>query len=88
MREFQNPSNGYRETVSGLSILWTFLCGFIYLAIRGVWTHAIAALALVLVAGSFTAGVGGVLVWIVYALFAPTISASNTLERGWEEVNQ
>ena len=86
MREFQNPSNGYRETVSGLSILWTFLFGFIYLAIRGVWSHAIASLALVLVAGSFTAGVGGVLVWIVYAFFAPTIIASNYLKRCWKEV--
>ncbi len=85
MRTFENPSNGYRESVSGLSILWTILFGFIYLAIKGVWTHAIAALALVVV-GSFTAGIGGALVWIVYAFFAPTVIASNYLKKGWKEV--
>lgn len=39
-------------------------------------------------AGAFTLGFGAVLVWIVYAFFAPTISATNSLERGWKEVTQ
>ncbi len=39
-------------------------------------------------AGAVTVGAGGVLVWIVYAFFAPTISATNSLERGWNVVTQ
>ncbi len=39
-------------------------------------------------AGAFTLGIGGALVWIVYAFFAPAISASNSLERGWKVLTQ
>ncbi len=39
-------------------------------------------------AGAFTLGVGGVLVWIVYAFFAPTIIARNYTKQGWKELTQ
>jgi hypothetical protein len=84
---FENPSNGYQESVSKLSMLWTLLFGFIYFSVKGVWTHAIAYVALMLLLGSWTLGIGAVLVWIVYAPFAPAILEKNYLRKGWRKVS-
>ena len=50
---FRNPANGYEEDV-GTPCVWCHLFGCIYFAVRGIWTHAIAALLLV----GVTAGCG------------------------------
>ncbi len=76
------------------SILWTLLFGPIYLAIKGVWTHAVALLGLVLaltiVLAGFLATFSGIFaffVWVIYAFFAPRVIANNYLKKGWKEVS-
>ncbi len=86
MRVFENTSNGYQESVSLFSILWTLLFGFIYLAIKGIWAHAIAHFLLIVALGSFTWGIAAIPVWLIYPLFVPSILARSYLKKGWREV--
>ena len=60
--KFRNPNNGYEEEVSNLVWLWCLLFGFIYFAIKGVWTHAIVGLVLAMVTMGFS--------WLIYPFFA------------------
>ena len=39
--EFKNQANNFIEEFSAPG-LWVFLFGFIYFAVKGVWTHAVA----------------------------------------------
>ncbi|MDP3013051.1 MAG: hypothetical protein Q8M92_02330 [Candidatus Subteraquimicrobiales bacterium] len=75
--KFQNPTNGYIEEVSSPG-LWTFLCGFLYFAVKGVWTHAIAGLVLAI----FTWGIS----WLIYPFFASSIMRTHYLRKGWVEI--
>jgi hypothetical protein len=75
---FENPVNGYVEEVR-YAPLWCLLFGCIYFAVKGVWTHAIAALLLALV----TAGIS----WLVYPFFATEIMRTHYLRRGWIELS-
>lgn len=85
MRVFENPSNGYKEEVSNLTMLWTFLFGGLYLAVRGVWTHVLVFVVLVILSlVIFPPAL--VFVWVIYALVAPSIIATRYLRRGWREV--
>jgi hypothetical protein len=71
---FKHPANGYVEEVS-LAPLWCLLFGFIYFAVKGVWTHAVAGLALSI----FTFGIS----WLIYPFFANQIMRAHYLRRGW-----
>ena len=71
---FRNPANGYEEQV-GTPWICCLLFGCIYFAVRGIWTHAVAALLLALL----TAGVS----WLVYPLFARGIVERHYLRKGW-----
>jgi hypothetical protein len=51
------------------------LFGFVYFAVKGVWTHAIASLTLAIV----TAGVS----WFFYPFFARGAVEKNYLRKGW-----
>jgi hypothetical protein len=77
MRRFRNPANGYEVEVSNAG-LWCFLFGFFYFAVKGVWTHAVAALVLAIV----TFGLS----WFIYPLFAQQIVETNYLRKGWARV--
>jgi hypothetical protein len=72
--KFRNPANGYEEEV-GHAWLWCLLFGFIYFAIKGVWTHAAASLALAII----TAGIS----WVIYPFFARVAVEKSYLRRGW-----
>lgn len=74
---FQNPANGYEEEVSN-AFLWALLFGPLYFVVRGVWTHAAAALLLIPV----TAGVS----WLVYPFLAKKVLRKSYLQKGWKEV--
>lgn len=75
---FENPVNGYIEETNGAP-LWCLLFGCIYFAVKGIWTHAFAALLLAIV----TAGLS----WLIYPFFATQIVRTHYLRRGWIEVN-
>jgi uncharacterized membrane protein len=74
---FENPANGYVEKVTAAP-LWCLLFGCVYFAVKGVWTHAVAALALAI----FTVGI----TWLVYPFFATQIMRTHYLRRGWIEL--
>jgi hypothetical protein len=74
---FRNPMNGYEESV-GLSWLWCLLFGFLYFAVKGVWTHAVVSFALAFL----TAGLS----WFIYPFFAKGIVEKSYLQKGWVRV--
>ena len=59
--QFENPSNGYRESVSGLTWLWALLFGVFYFAYKGIWRHVFIGL----IIGVLTAGFA----WLIYPFF-------------------
>ncbi len=83
---FRHPWNGYVESVGPLAILWAFLFGPIYFAVRRVWLHAAILLAIDVALWStfwifalpFVALAHG-----IYALLAPGIVKRDLLRRGY-----
>jgi hypothetical protein len=75
--KFENPQNGYTETVT-FAFLWCLLFGCFYFAIKGVWGHALIAFVLALITGGLS--------WLIYPFFAKGIVAKSYLRRGWSEV--
>jgi hypothetical protein len=74
---FRNPTNGYTETASA-PWLWCLLFGFLYFAVKGIWTHAVASLLL----AALTAGLS----WLIYPFFARGIVKRHYLRSGWVHV--
>ena len=79
MTTFKNPTNGYTETVTGWSMLWTLLFGCFYFAYKGVWGHFFIGLVL----GMLTLGLS----WLVYPFFTPGILRKKYRQLGWTEEN-
>lgn len=90
MRTFENPANGYRETI-GLGAQWgVLLFGFLYLAIKGLWRHVFLWLILVVPAAMMTGGPGyyvfGFIASLIYAFSIDGILAKSYMAKGWREV--
>lgn len=75
--KFRNPSNNYEDDV-GAAGLWCFLFGFVYFAVKGVWTHAVASLILAIMTGGIS--------WLLYPFFAKQVVEKNYLRKGWIKV--
>lgn len=89
MARFKNPANGYEETTGAGNFFGTLFLGFIYLAAKGLWPHAVASLAGVIVLVALMGPVGVLLaaiMWIIYAAAAPSLMASHYKRKGWVEV--
>ena len=84
---FENPANGYRETVDGSTIAGAFFLGPLYLLAKGLWTHAFiwtsVATLLIIVAAPFI-----LLLIPIYAALVPSLMKANFLRKGWVEVTQ
>jgi ribosomal protein L37E len=74
---FQNPTNGHIEEIRNPG-LWSFLFGFFYFAVHGIWTHAVAGLLL----GVPTIGLS----WLIYPFYAEGIVRRHYLKLGWTDV--
>ncbi|MGD9724777.1 MAG: hypothetical protein AB7M05_08615 [Alphaproteobacteria bacterium] len=74
---FRNPANGYEEEISNAG-LWCLLFGCVYFAVKGVWTHAVAAFVLAVL----TVGLS----WLIYPFFARRILETHYLRKGWVAV--
>jgi len=72
---YRNPTNNYVET-SSVPWLWTFLFGFFYFALKGIWRHAVIGFLLALI----TFGMS----WLIYPFFANGIVRRHYLRSGWE----
>lgn len=90
MTKFRNPVNGYEEEVSSAGPFFGALfLGLIYFAVKGLWTHSVAAL-LMLTVFLMTGSVGFFLIiimWVTYACFARSLVEQNYLKRGWTRVD-
>lgn len=86
MAVFENPMNGYRESIGVGAVLWTLLFGVFYLAYKGVWGWAFIGFFAALLLGAVTAGVGAFIVWILLAFAAPGLIEKTYLRKGWKEV--
>ena len=89
MAVFENATNGYREEVTGLSVLWALLFGWIYYAVKGLWAHL--GIQLILAIGYLAAlGPPGTLfvvaTWLVYAVLTPAILKARYRKAGWVEL--
>lgn len=78
--EFENPTNGYRETAGGvLSWLWVLLLGPLYWVVKGVWRHALLHFILV----CLTAGIAS----LIYPFFTYAILRRHYQRRGWRKIS-
>lgn len=88
---FENPANGYREELSGMSSLWVILFGALYLIYKGIWTHVLIWFLLLLIPAIVTGGPGLIisapLVTIVYACCIQGIIEKKYLRSGWRKVS-
>lgn len=75
--KFRNPANGYVEEVRWAGF-WTFMFGFLYFAVRGVWTHAVTSLVLAGLTFGFS--------WVIYPFLAGGILRRHYMRMGWEEI--
>jgi hypothetical protein len=77
MTAYENQ-HGYVETFTA-PWLWTLLFGPLYFIYKGIWTHAVAALILVLV----TAGISH----LFYPFFARAALEAHYERNGWRKVS-
>lgn len=83
---YENPSNGKRVRVKrgfnwlvmGFGPLWFLFNGMIFTGL--IW------LSIALAAGLFTAGIGGILVWLIASFFANGQKERKLIKRGWQSV--
>lgn len=82
---FENPANGYRETIGGGAIAGALFLGPLYFLAKGLWTHAIIWLVLGLF---FLWATPPFVVFLppIYAALAPSLLTANYLRKGWKEV--
>jgi hypothetical protein len=78
MLRFQNPDNGYEESVTHAG-LWCLICGPLYFAHKGAWSHAAISTVAAVVTGGFS--------WLVYPFFARRAVKTSYLRRGWRQVD-
>lgn len=89
---YRHPQNGHTEEVNGMTVIWTFLFGWIYLAVRGMWAHI--ALQVLIVSVAFATGIPGVVpiafgvLWLVYVFATPAILDHRYRHAGWHVVDE
>lgn len=74
---YQNPENGYTQS-SSLPFLWSFLFGWMYFAVKGIWSHALISLVLAVI----TFGVS----IFIYPFFTKGILENHYESKGWSKV--
>ncbi len=82
---YRNPANGYRESVTPLSILGAFLLGPIWFAIQGLWAHALVLLLLVMLfSGFFLFWPLLLLASVCYSNAENWLISRDYLRKGWQ----
>lgn len=90
MARFVNPTNGYSEG-TGFAWLWTLLFGPFYLAVKGLWGHALVLVFFPVALGLATGGPGIILgfpLLLVYVLMVGGILERSYLRKGWVTAQQ
>ena len=86
---FENPHNGYRESVPRRAWLWTMLFGVFYLMARRLWMHVAIVWAVLIaclwVSPSLLFWIG-VPLWIFYIRKTADLTITSYYRRGWRAV--
>lgn len=88
---FENPANGYTEEV-GLGAHFGMFCfGFLYLAYKGLWKHAVIWLGAVgipaVFGASFVMAIALMLATLYFTVMIQDILEEDYLRRGWNLVS-
>lgn len=89
-RVFENPTNGHRETVSGVAWLWSLLFGWFYMLTVGLWGHVFIQIFVYVVVALIGGGpfliIAVPAVWLIYAVSINSMLANRYLRQGWREM--
>lgn len=77
---YKNPHNGYISTITGGSILCSFLFGWIYFAFKGAWLMAIVNFLLAVVTGGIS--------WFIFPFFTRKILRDYYAQKGWIRIEK
>lgn len=83
---YENPLNGYREKVKEGFNWLVLLFGPLWFFFNGMVGSGLGWLLVALLAGSFTFGFGGIVVWIIAGARAGSAMGSRYLRQGWKPV--
>lgn len=83
---FENPTNGYRTKVPKAYNWWVAIFGPFWYFFNDMLVTGIAWLLVALAIGSFTFGIGGIIVWLIAAARAHESKCQHLLNRGWKFV--
>ena len=81
---YENPQNGYREKVPTGFNIWVLLFGPFWYLFNGMIGKGILWLVVAALVGSFTFGLGALLVWIILAFKANKTREKQYLTNGWK----
>lgn len=81
---YKNPHNNYREKVKDGFNWWVLLFGPFWYLFKGFIGKAILWFIVALVVGSFTVGIGAIIVWLICAFKANKALQERYLSKGWE----
>jgi hypothetical protein len=85
-RVFENTANGYRERVKDGFNWPAFFFGPLWYLFNGMVAKGAGWLILAITVGSFTFGLGGIVVWIVAGAMTNGDLARKYLQGGWRFV--
>lgn len=80
---YKNPANGYTEKVKDGFNWPVFFFGPIWYLFNGLVGQGIAWLLVALIAGTFTIGIGAIIVWIIAGVKANKVKEKSFLSKGW-----
>ncbi len=81
---YRNPGNGKHIRVKRGFNWLVFFFGPLWFLFNGMILACLAWLSIALAAGLFTAGYGGVLVWIIASFFANGQRERKLIKQGWQ----
>ncbi|MGE5626656.1 MAG: DUF2628 domain-containing protein [Solirubrobacterales bacterium] len=80
---YKNPANGYTEKVKDGFNWVVLLFGPIWYLFNSMVGKGVAWLLVAILAGSFTFGIGGIIVWIIAGAKANGDKEKSFLSQGW-----
>lgn len=81
---YENPANGYQEKVKDGFNWWVLIFGPLWYLFNGMALQGLAWVLVAFVAGFFTLGIGGLVVWIIAGAKANTEKEKKYLRDGWK----
>lgn len=81
---YENTANNYREKVKDGFNWWVLIFGPLWYLFNGMAILGLGWLLAAILAGSFTFGIGGIIVWIIAGTKANADKEKKYLREGWK----